>query len=197
MPRFRVHPLMLAVLAATLAALAALPAHAQNEAWQKDAAWISLRAGAVKSLDEDAPGGNIGWGVAYRHMLTPRLSFAGAVDHDLLGRFGPASLIEVPASLEMLLHFKWKTPIHPAVGAGFAAVYRKAYRSGGDYSEIQPAGFVTVALHTPVSPRTLLGAEFRAMSVSSDGVGSNPTFGSHAPSSGRTSIKISVSRAYW
>lgn len=196
MKRFRVMRAagMAAVLAATVLAGSAA---AQDEAWQKDAAWISLRAGTVKSLDENSPGGNIGWGVAYRHMLTPRLSFAGAVDHDLLGRFGAGSLIEVPASIEMLIHFKWKTPIHPAIGGGFAAVYRKAYRSGADYSEIQPAGFVTLALHTPVTSRTLLGAEFRAMSVSSDLAGGNPTFGNQPPSSGRTSIKVSVTRAYW
>ena len=187
-----------AVVAASIALLGlAGAASAQDEAWTKDAAWATVRFGAVKSLEENSPGGNVGWGFGYRRMLTPRLSLGAAIDHDLLGRFASASLIELPASLELLVHFRWKTPIHPAVGAGFAAVYRKAYRSGDDYSEIQPGGFVTIALHTAVSPHTLLGAEFRAMSVSSDRTGINPTFGEQLPSSGRTSIKLSLSRAYW
>lgn len=196
MKRFRV--MRWAVVAASIALVTvAGAAAAQDEAWKKDAAWATVRIGAVKSLEQNAPGGNIGWGFGYRHMLTPRFSVGAAIDHDLLGRFAAASLIEVPASLELLLHFRWKTPIRPALGAGFAAVYRKAYRSGDDYSEMQPGGFVTLALHTAVSPHTLLGAEFRAMSVSSDRTGSNPAFGEHRPSSGRTSLKISLSRAYW
>lgn len=196
MTRFR--RLNWAVLAASILLVSlAGAAAAQDEAWRKDAAWASVRVGAVKSLAQNSPGGNIGWGFGYRHMLTPRLSLGAGFDHDLLGKFGGAAIIEVPASLELLLHFRWKTPIHPAVGAGFAAVYRKAYRSGDDYSEVQPGGFATIALHTAISPHTILGAEFRAMSVSSDETGSNPTFGDHLPSSGRTSVKISLSRAYW
>lgn len=196
MTRFR--GLRWVVVAASIALVSvAGTASAQDEAWKKDAAWATVRVGAVKSLAQNSPGGNIGWGFGYRHMLTPRLSLGAAIDHDLLGRFAGASIIELPASLELLLHFRWKTPIRPAVGLGFAAVYRKAYRSGDDYSEMQPGGFATIALHTAISPRTILGAEFRAMSVSSDETGSNPTFGEHLPSSGRTSVKISVSRAYW
>ena len=51
-------------------------------------------------------------------MLTPRVSLGMGVDHDLIGRFGPASLVEVPASVDLLMHFHWKTTIRPAVGAG-------------------------------------------------------------------------------
>lgn len=187
---------MLCALLATTAVALAVPAAAQDEAWMKDSAWGTLRAGAVKSLDENAPGGNLGWGFGYRHMLTPRFSLGATVDYDLLGRFGAAQLIEIPASLELLAHFRWKTPLRPALGAGFAAVYRKAYRSGDDFSEVQPAGFLTVAMHSAVSPRTVLGAEFRAMSVSSDQTGSNPAFGEYKTSSGRTSFKISLSRTF-
>jgi len=194
--RFRVMRRALA-LASILALVFAGVAAAEDEAWTKGASWATLRVGPVKSLDENSPGGNIGWGFAYRHMLTSRLSVGGSIDHDLLGRFGPASLIEVPASLEMLLHFHWRTPVRPAIGAGFAAVYRKAYRSGDDYSEMQPGGFLTLALHTAVSPHTLVGAEARVMSVSSDETGTNPTFGRHLPSSGHTSLKVSITRAYW
>lgn len=187
-----------ALAAAAVAGLAfAGVAAAEDEPWKKDASWATLRVGPVKSLDENAPSGNIGWGFGYRRMLTNRLSLGAAFDHDLLGRFGGASLIEVPASVEMLLHFHWKTPVRPALGAGFAAVYRKAYRSGDDYSEIQPGGFVTIALHSAVSPHTLLGAECRVMSVSSDQHGANPAFGESLTSSGRTSLKVSLSRAYW
>ena len=196
MKRFRI--LRSSVVAATLAlACLAGVAAAEDEAWKKDAAWVSVRLGAVKSLADTAPLGNIGWGVGYRHMLTPRVSMGLAVDHDLIGRFGAASLVEVPASAELLLHFHWKTTIRPAIGGGIAAVYRKAYRSGDDYSEIQPGGFLTIALHAPITPRTVFGVEFRAMSVSSDREDVHPTFGRNGPSSGRTSVKASLSRAYW
>ena len=197
MKQFRVMRQALAAAALALAFAGVAAAAEGDEPWTKDASWMTVRVGPVKSLDENAPSGNIGWGFGYRRMLNDRISLGAAFDHDLLGRFGGASLIEVPASVEMLLHFRWKTPVHPAIGAGFAAVYRKAYRSGDDYSEIQPGGFLTLALHTAVSPHTLVGAECRVMSVSSDELGANPTFGGPFPSSGRTSLKLGISRAYW
>jgi hypothetical protein len=195
--QFRVMRHGLATVALALAFAGVAVAAEGDEPWSRNASWMTVRVGPVKSLDENAPSGNIGWGFGYRRMLTDRVSLGAAFDHDLLGRFAGASLVEVPASVEMLLHFHWKTPVHPAVGAGFAAVYRKAYRSGDDSSEIQPGGFVTFALHTAVSPHTLVGAECRVMSVSSDESGGNPTFGESLPSSGRTSLKVSISRAYW
>src|SRR5687767_5471591 len=84
--RFRV--MRWTLVAASFAVLTtAGVAGAQDEAWKKDAAWATVRVGAVKSLEQNAPGGNIGWGFGYRRMLTPRLSMGAAFDHDLLGRF--------------------------------------------------------------------------------------------------------------
>lgn len=186
--------------AVTIAALLFAPAAAAAPAgdpWTRGAGWATLRFGAVKSMQENGPDANFGWGIGYRRMLTPRLSVGFGADHNIVGRYSGSSLVEVPLAFESLLHFRWRTPVHPALGAGFAAVYRKAYRSGADFSEVQPAGFVAVALHAPVSTHTVIGGEFRAMSVSSDQSGVNPVFGGHPPSSGRTSFKVTISRAFW
>lgn len=186
--------------AVTIAALLIGPAAAAaqpGDPWTRGAGWATVRIGAVKSMQENGPDANFGWGIGYRRMLTPRLSVGFGADHNIVGRFSGSSLVEVPLAFESLLHFRWRTPIHPALGAGFAAVYRKAYRSGADFSEVQPAGFVAVALHAPVSTHTVIGGEFRAMSVSSDQAGVNPVFGDQPPSSGRTSFKVTISRAFW
>jgi hypothetical protein len=186
-----------ALAAIALAALAAVPAAAQEEPWRPGTSWATARIGTARVFGEDSPGGNVGWGVAYRRMMSPKVSIAAAADHDLLGRFGSASLIQVPFSLEFATHLRWKTGLRPAIGLGFAAVYRKAYRSGDDHSEFQPAGFLSMALHAPISAQALLGLEFQLMSVSGDLSGTNPTFGGYSSSNGIGTFKVSLSRAFY
>jgi len=195
--RLRVKPAVVAAAASlALASLPVAPARAAVDPWQRDASWITLRLGAVKKAGENAPDGNVGGGLHYRRMLTSRLAVNGGFDYDLVGRYAGSALIEVPVSLELALHFHWKTPVHPAVGMGFAGVYSKAYRSGDDYTEFQPAGFGSIALHAPIDHNTVAGVEFRAMSVSSDQPRGNPVFETGSPSSGRLSLKVSVSRVF-
>lgn len=194
----RVKLAVLVALGLAVAGLAAAgPSRAASDPWQKDANWISVRAGQVRMLTKDSPDGYFGYGVSYQRFLSNRISLGFSVDHDVLGRFGPAAEIEVPFALEYLAHFKWKTAVHPSIGVGFAAVYHHTYRSGLADSEFQPGAFLSAMLSTPVSERAVLSVQWRMTSVSSDDVGVDPTFGKHLPSSGRSSLKLSVSRVYW
>lgn len=185
------------VLVAAVLALAASTARSDDDPWAKGASWASFRFGGVKALYDHAPDGNVGFGFAYRKMISNRVSIGVSLDRDLVGRYGAASNIETPLSIEYLAHFHWKAPIHPAFGAGFSVVYHKMYRTGDDFSEIQPGAYMVIALNTAVDHNTALGLEWRLGTVSTDYEGSNPSFGILPPSSGRMSLKLSVARVYW
>jgi hypothetical protein len=185
------------VLAAAVLALAASAARSDDDPWAKGASWASIRFGGVRALYDHAPDGNVGFGVAYRKMVSPRFSIGASLDQDLIGKYGAAANMEMPLSIEYLAHFHWKAPIHPALGAGFSVVYHKMYRTGDDISEIQPGAYMVVALNTAVDHNTAIGVEWRLGTVSTDYEGNNPSFGILPPSSGRMSIKLSVARIYW
>ncbi len=186
-----------AVLAAALATAGASRAEDAPDAWSKGAHWISFRGGYARSLDEDAANGNIGYGVSYGRVVGTHLMLAGSLEHNLLGRFSSSSQIELPASFEMLWHFKWKAPVHPFFGTGFSAVYTKLYRTGADYSDFQPGLFVSGGVHTPIDHNSLLGVYVRVTSVASDAEADNPVFGGFKPSTGRVSAKVAWTRTYW
>jgi hypothetical protein len=185
---------------ATMAALviAAGTARAEDrDPWTPGSQWISFRGGYVRNLDQRGANGNVGYGVAYGRMVSRRLMLGGSVDHNLLGRFGPASQIEVPVSVEALWHYRWKAPVSPFFGFGFAAVFNKTYRTGDDSSDIQPSTFFAIGLNTPIDHNSLLGVHVRLSSVSSDAEYDNPAFGGFKPSTGRISAKLAWTRAYW
>lgn len=200
MSRFRALPAAFTALALLAAAsavtLSAGAARAEGEAWKKGATWVSFRGGMAKSLADHAPNGNVGYGIGYHHVMGPHVVLGATVEHDLLGRFGGASLIEVPMGVEMLLQWRWKTPVHPYAGVGGGAYYRKSYRSGADYSDVQPGAWVKGGANTPIDASSLLGVEFKLASVSSDAPAPNPTFGPEPPSSGRFSAKLVYTRVY-
>ena len=194
----RLSPMLPApALAALLLLVATGTARSDDDPWGKGATWASLRFGGVKAMYDHAPNGNVGFGVAYRRMMSNRFSIGASLDADLIGKYGAASNVEIPISFEYQAHFKWKAPVHPALGAGFSAVYHKIKRSGDDASEIQPGAYGLIALNTAVNPNTALGLEYRVGTVSTDIETENPTFGTLPPSSGRMSLKLAISRVYW
>lgn len=196
MSRFRVIPAVAAVALLVAAALPAREARAADDAWQKGATWVSLRGGMTKSLSDNAPNGNVGWGVGYHHVLSRHVIVGATIEHDLLGRFGPSSIIEVPMGAEVLLQWRWKTPVHPMMGVGFGAYYRKHNRTGADRADFQPGAWFKLGLNTPIDAVSLLGLEVKLASVSSDGAFEDPVFGRDEPSSGRLSTKLVYTRAY-
>lgn len=195
----RFAPALLAVLGGALAiALAARIACAEDaDPWAKGAQWISFRGGYVKSLSENAADGNVGYAMSYSRMVSKRLMFGASVDHDLLGKFGGASQIEIPMSAELLWHLRWKTPVRPFFGLGFGAYFSKTYRTGDDHADFQPGGYFAFGLNTPIDHNSLLGVHVKLASVSSDADHPNPVFGRAEPSAGRVAAKLAWTRVIW
>lgn len=200
MTLYRAFPRALAALALVAAAVAAtLPAgaaEADDAPWQKGSTWVSFRGGYAKSLSDNAPNGNVGWGMGYHRVLSRHLAVGATVEHDLIGRFGASSIIEVPMGGEVLILWRWKTHVHPMLGAGFGAYYRKYARTGADRSDFQPGVYLKVGANTPIDPASLLGVEVKLASVSSDADFEDPVFLRDEPSSGRVSAKLVYTRAY-
>ena len=193
--RTRCAPLACAAAVAVLLALGA-PARAADDPWQKGASWTSFRVGYAKSLDGGAPNGMAGYGIGFSRMLTDRFSLGFFVHHELLGKFGAASQIEVPATAEYALHFRWKTELRPYVGAGLGAFYHKVYRSGINRSAFLPATIFKFGADAPLDAHNVLGVDARVASVATDDETIDPVFGKPKPRSGRWSIKLSYSRVF-
>ena len=198
MKSFRVPGLLFMVMALALMAMAGGVARAaDNDMWQKGANWMSFRAGYVKNTMKDSPSGNLGLGVNYMRLMSPRFAVGATVEHHLVEQRGDAALIEIPMTLDYTIFFHWKTAVAPLLGVGFGGYYRKMYRSGEDQTEFQPGGYARIGLNAPVDKRTIVGLEYKLASVSSDFTGTDPAFGEEPPSSGRTTFMLSVTRVYW
>ena len=197
MKPFRVLSPLFAAAALAVVACAGVAHAADDDPWQKGSNWMSFRAGYVKNTLKDSPSGNLGVGVSYVRLLSPRFGVGASVEHHLVEQRGDASLIEVPMTLDYSIFFRWKTGVSPFLGVGFGGYYRKMYRTGDDQSEFQPGGYVRGGLTAPVDKRTLIGLEYKLASVSSDFQGSDPAFGDEPPSSGRANVMLSVTRVYW
>ncbi len=136
-------------------------AAAQVDPWAKGAHWLTLRAGYAKSAVADAADGNVGAGIGFTALRNSKWSFGSSVHWELLGRFGGAAEIEVPWTVELTRHYKWNTPLRPYAGIGAGMYYHKVYRTGADAVDIRPGGFFAIGANTPVSDRSLLGADLR------------------------------------
>ena len=176
------------------------PAHAagilNEKAWDHGSQWLSLRFGFAKERGRYSPNGNVGYGFGYSRMVSTKLSIGANFQHDLLGKFGGAALIAMPTTLEALWHFRWKTPLRPYVGGGLGAVYRKAYRTGADASDIEPAYSFTLGANTPIDKAHLLGIDVRFASVANKGWAYNPTYLTRRPSNTLVSVKLNYSLTY-
>src|SRR5439155_7156598 len=108
-----------------------------EDAWASGKNWMSVRAGYARSSVEDAPDVGAGYGFGFSHMIRPiklyrwtlfkYFSLGAYVHHDMLGQFGSAAEIEIPATVELNRHFLWETPFRPYLGLGMGPFYRKLY----------------------------------------------------------------------
>jgi opacity protein-like surface antigen len=188
------------LLALALSLVIAAPVRAAeplNEAaWKTGGQWLSIRAGYAKAQTRNGPNGNFGWGFGYSQMVSRKVSLGANFQQDLLGKFGGAALIDMPLAFESLWHFKLKGGLHPYVGGGLGTVYRKAYRTGDDWSNFQPMYFGSFGANVPVDKSHLLGLDVRIEGVSSDQMTDNPVFLSEKSRSVHWSIKINYATTY-
>lgn len=171
-------------------------AGAADDPWQKGAAWASFRAGYAKSLEGGAPNGMAGYGFGFSRMLSDRFSLGFFVQHELLGKYGGAAQIEIPATAEYAMHFRLKTPLRPYVGVGVGAFYHKHYRSGADRAEMLPATIFKFGADVPLDAHNVLGMDARMASVLNDDERFDPVFGKPKPQSLRWSVKLNYARVF-
>ena len=117
----------LALLSVLGAGLAAGSARAQDP-WAAGSNWLSVRAGYALSKVEGSGHGGGGYGFGFSHQLSrvkiyrwtlfKRFSLGGYVHYELLSRFGHASEIEMPVTVELVRHFRWGESLRPYLGIG-------------------------------------------------------------------------------
>lgn len=133
--------------------------------WTKGAQWMSVRAGYAKISAENAPDGLAGYGFGYVRFVMTRWALGSYIHQELLGRFGHATAIEVPITVELVRHTRWGAAMHPYIGVGAGAFYYKYYRTGQDVAGFRPGRYITLGFTSPVAPRNLLGVDIRLASI--------------------------------
>ena len=181
-------------LAVTIA-LAPAPARAADDHWNEGKHWVSARAGVARSGARFAPGGSFGYGFGYTWFLARNVAWSAAVGHDLLGRYGAASEIEVPITTEFTKHFQWTPQTRPYLGLGWGAIYHKTYRTGADASGFRQALYVATGAHSSIATGALIGLDLRWM-LEQDTRSINPAFPNGEASSTVVSAKLAVSRTF-
>jgi hypothetical protein len=154
-------------------------AAAQADPWAKGTSWASVRFGYAKSAAEGAADGNVGFGFVYTSFRSNKWSYGASAQVDVLGRYGSASQIEAPFTVETARHFKWSTPTRPYLGGGLGAYYQKIQGTTDDAANFEPGVYLMLGSNTPVSPRGLIGFDVRMSYVGMDHQ-DNPVFGSDA-----------------
>jgi outer membrane protein W len=187
---------LLPASAATAAPAAVAKEYLNDRAFTTGAQWLSLRFGYARERYRFSPNGNVGYGFGYSRMVSNKLSLGANVQHDLLGKFGGSALIAVPATFEAIWHFHWPSPVHPYVGAGVGTVYRKVYRTGADFSSMEPSYGANAGFDAPCDRSHLLGIDFRVANVANDSWSVDPVFGLRRANSLLLSLKLNYSLTY-
>lgn len=175
--------------------------------WAARRNWLSFRAGYAKSATEDAANGSVGGGIGYSRMLSKwkiykwtlfkHFSLGGYAHIEQLGRFGDAAEIEVPATIELVRHFRWDSPyVHPYLGVGGGAFYRKLYRSGDDIGEMRSGKYLVLGVNSPVDGTNVLGLDLRVVKLDATNVRVNPVFGAGDNNAKHWSVKVNYAVTY-
>lgn len=156
---------------AGLACLCAVPAGAVEDPWAPGTSWLSVRAGYAKMAADQAPNGAAGYGIGYTRMLGPlwvfkHYSLGANVHHELLGRVGPAAVVDVPFSLELDHHFLWNGGLRPYMGVGWSANYLKGYRFPDTPGDVRGGAYLVGGTNTVVNANSLIGFDARVGTLS-------------------------------
>lgn len=208
--------LLLALLAS---AVAAGRARAEDNPWDAGSSWLSVRAGYAKNSAEGAGNGGAGYGFGFSHMLGPTpvghwkalgrrplgflrwtffkdFSIGAYLHYEVLGRLGSSSEIEMPASVELVRHFRLRTAPRPYAGLGAGPFYRKTYRTGSDQAVVAVGGYLTTGMNLLVAPSQLVGLDLRLARVDARNVPPNPVFGGGETEATHWSIKLNYAITY-
>jgi hypothetical protein len=161
-----------AALVGSMLALAA-PAHAVEDPWAPGTGWLSVRAGYSKVASRTAPNGGVGYGFGFARMLPGQgilggFSLGGYVHHEVRGRTGAATVLDVPFTLELARHFK-SSGVAPYVGFGYGAYYLKKYRYPNEtYTLTKGGASVMGGANAKINSNSMLGADVRLDLVTID-----------------------------
>jgi hypothetical protein len=170
-------------------AIAVAPALADDDPWDKGSQWLTVRAGYAKASARATGNALVGYGFGYQRMLNKRWALGVFAHHEALGRFGAATEIEVPLTVELTRHYNWDTSLRPYLGFGAGAFYHKTYRTGDDGDDIRPGGTFNTGANAVVGDRHMVGLDMR-LAVVKGGEGDNPVFGPQDESQIHYSIKL-------
>ncbi len=146
--------------------------------YAQGANWLSFRFGWAKRAEDLAGSGLVGYGIGYQRMMTKNSAFLARIDHDVVGHYGHDVDISVPFTGEFQRHFLWKSAARPYLGVGAGYYYRKAYRTGSDYTTMPTSGVhLSLGVVSPVSDRHVVGFDVRMAFVKGREDVTNPTFG--------------------
>ena len=175
--------------------------------WAAGRQWLSFRGGYAKSATTDAANGSVGGGIGYSRMLSKwklykwtlfkSFSLGGYAHVEQLGRFGASAELEVPVTVELVRHFRWGSPyVHPYLGLGGGAFYRKLYRSGDDIGVMRSGRYVVLGVNSPVDRTSVLGVDVRLVKLDGTNVRVNPVFGAGDNSASQWSVKVNYAVTY-
>jgi hypothetical protein len=178
--------------------LAAAAARADDNPWAPGANWMYLRAGYFLKPSKVSdwkvlgiePLGFLPW------TLFKSWSVGGFVEYDVMGRFGTASDIEMPAAIELTRHMRWKSAAKPYLTFGVGPFFRKLYHTGSDFSRVRTSGFIASGFDAPVGSHQMLGFDVRMARVMSENKPVNPVFGAGQQEASHWSMKLAYAIAY-
>ena len=165
--------------------------------WAQGTNWLTLRAGYAKRTGDAVGQGLVGYGVAWRRMLTNRWALDAGIDHDVVGHFDTRIDEAVPFTVGLTRHFKWNTSLRPYAGAGGGYYFRKFYRTGSEDNTTTTSGFyVAFGANAPLDDRHLLGVEARVHVLRAHEGVTNPVFGVAKSDEVMWTLKASWALAY-
>ena len=99
------------------------------------------------------------------HMMSdwgPFHGFAmgGYVHHEVRGRRGTETWLDIPFTLELTKQFGWEGELRPYLGLGYGAYYTKAYRTEVEATSVRGGYYLVTGVNTRVSDHSLLGIDF-------------------------------------
>jgi len=169
----------------------------EDGVYAKGANWLSFRFGWAKRAEDLAGSGLVGYGVGYQRMMSKKYAFSARIDHDVVGHYGNDVDISVPFTGEFQRHFLLKSAARPYLGIGGGYYYRKAYRTGTEYTTTATNGVhLSMGLISPVSDRHVVGFDVRMAFVDGREGIHNPTFGPSQPTETLWSAKVCWALVY-
>ncbi len=150
----------------------------EDGVYAQGANWLSFRAGWAKRAEDLSGSGLLGYGIGYQRMMRKNYAFQARIDHDVVGHYGHDVDISVPFTGEFQRHFLWKGAARPYLGLGGGYYYRKAYRTGLEYTTMATGGVhMSLGMMSAVNDRHVVGVDLRLAFVEGREGVTNPTFG--------------------